>query len=130
MNVDPIKGLEEAAASASSLEEAARVLEEVLGGGYSVWTDGSLYYIRQLVARINGLKIEIYAKEHPPPHFHVKGGDVNAVFSLADGSYINGAISGREMALVQWWYKRSRPALVQAWNNSRPSDCPVGPLHA
>lgn len=69
----PHEELEKEAEEAKSLIEFEQVLEGLLMGGCAVWTDGTLYYARQLVDRIKGLKIEVYANEHPPPHFHVKG---------------------------------------------------------
>jgi hypothetical protein len=122
---DPI---EEKVSSASDLPAAAETLAILLSGGYSVWTDGTLYNIRQLVARVDGLKIEVFAREHPPPHFHISGGGIDATFSLADCAHLEGRIGGRERALVEWWYHRSRSTLVRAWNESRPTDCPVGPV--
>jgi hypothetical protein len=126
--VNPYEAIEYRAANAKSLEEAAEVVALLLSEGLAVWTDGRLYGIRQLVARVKGLRIEVYAREHPPPHFHIRGGDINATFSVTDCSLIDGQIGGRERALVEWWYKRSRSVLVRAWNESRPSDCPVGPI--
>jgi hypothetical protein len=124
----PHQLIEHEVTSAASLDAATESLAKLLSSGLSVWEDGSLYYTKQLVGRVHGLKIEVYAREHPPPHFHVTGGGLNATFSLADGSHLEGAISGREEKLVLWWYSRSRTVLVRAWNESRPSDCPVGPL--
>lgn len=122
--IDP----EDIAEEISTLQDAALLLEAIITGGYSVWTDGTLYNIRQLVARAKGLEIHIYAKEHPPPHFHVKSPDVDAIFTIDDCTFISGNIDGREQRLVKWWYERSRPILIAAWNNSRPSDCTVGPI--
>ena len=119
---------EQRAKAAKSLQESAIVLSDLLSGGYAVWTDGSLYCIRQLVARVKGLQIHIYAREHSPPHFHVKGQNVDAAFAIDDCTFLHGNIDGREKNLVGWWYKFSRPLLVSAWNSTRPSDCPVGPL--
>jgi hypothetical protein len=118
--------IEKKLAEAGSLEEIAEVLKQLLGGGFSVGKDGSIYFIRQLVARVNGLRIEVFAKEHAPPHFHVRGGDVDATFSLESCEYLQGDVGCREKALIEWWYQRSRKQLIQAWNSSRPSDCPVG----
>jgi hypothetical protein len=114
--------------AASTLTESTQALSELLEGGFGIWQDGSLYFIRQLVARVGGYKVEIFAKEHRPPHFHLSGGDVNATFSLFDGSHLLGEISSREKALVKWWYERSRPLLIRTWNETRPTDCPVGPI--
>lgn len=126
--MNPYEELEERAKSAETLADSAGVLSDLLSGGYSVWVDGSLYNIKQLVARVRGLQIHIYAREHPPPHFHVKGGHVDAVFSLDNCTLIRGHLDGRERALVLWWYQRSRPRLVAVWNETRPTDCSVGPI--
>ena len=56
--MNPYEEIERRASSAKSLQESAEVLEILLSGGFSVWTDGSLYNIKQLVARVNGLRIE------------------------------------------------------------------------
>lgn len=126
--MDPYESIESAVLAAESLQEGAAALQELLSGGYAVWEDGSLYSIKQLVARVNGLRIEVFAREHPPPHFHISGGGIDATFSVADCSHLEGQVSGRERALVEWWFQRSRPMLVKAWNASRPSGCPVGPI--
>ena len=113
---------------ATSLEDLAELLSELLVGGYSVSPRGDLYYIKQLVARVRGLRIHVYAREHPPPHFHVESADVDATFTIDACKYLGGNIDGREVRLVEWWYAHAKPALIAAWNVSRPSDCPVGPI--
>jgi Domain of unknown function (DUF4160) len=127
MNLDDV--IERRIASAQDLDSAAEVLGLLLSDGLAVWSDGSLYNIRHLVGRVNGLKIEVYAKEHPPPHFHICGGDIDATFSLSDCAHLEGRIGKREIELVRWWYQRSRTTLVRAWNETRPSNCPVGPIN-
>ena len=127
--MNPYTELENWIKNSQSLEEAAKGLSELLTGGYSIWTDGTLYNIRQLVARVQGVQIHVYAKEHSPPHFHVKSGDAEAVFTIDNCTFIQGNIDGREQRLVKWWYDRARPQLISTWNETRPSDCPVGPIH-
>jgi hypothetical protein len=80
------------------------------------------------VDRHKGLQIHVYANEHAPPHFHVKGADVDASFTILDCTFLQGNIDGREQNLVKWWYERIKPQLVATWNATRPSDCPVGPI--
>jgi len=113
---------------ADSLTESIDVLELLLFGGYAVWEDDSLYSIKQQVDRFKGLKFEIYSKEHPPPHFHVSGGGVSASFTINNCEHMEGEIGGREKALIVWWHRRSKSILVETWNKTRPSDCPVGPI--
>jgi hypothetical protein len=126
--MNPYSEIDERARTATTLEEAAKVLYGLLAGGYGIWVDGQLYSIRQLVARVAGLKIHIYPVEHPPPHFHVRSPDVDATFTLDDCTFIKGNIDRRERDLVRWWYDRSRSLLIRVWNQTRPSDCPAGPI--
>ncbi len=120
--------IEKKAIEADGLEEMAEALYFLLNSGFSVWEDGSLYSIKQLVAIHKNLKIEIRPKEHPPPHFHVKCANLNASFAIESCELLSGDIGGRNVALIQWWHKRSKDNLVEIWNETRPSDCPVGPI--
>lgn len=116
-------------AQAVDLPDLARALEVLLSGGYSVWTDGSLLETRQLVAKVNGLRIVVNPREHPPPHFHIHGGGLNVSFALADCGLLSGSADAATLRLVKWWYTESRQKLISAWNASRPSDCAVGPFY-
>ncbi len=113
---------------ASSLEDAAHVLSVLLTDGYSVSEDGSLYEIKQLVARVGGIQIHVYSKEHAPPHFHVRSADIDAKFTVEDCKFLEGNIDGRERKLVEWWYSHSRSKIIGAWNATRPTNCQVGPV--
>jgi hypothetical protein len=113
--------------NAGSLLESAECLLLLLAGGYSVWEDGRLYEIRVLVERLNGLRITIRTREHGPPHFHVEAAVIDASFAISDCRLLDGVIGGRERRLVEYWYASARPRLVEVWNATRPTDCPVGP---
>lgn len=118
--------IEKKIVDSENLDELAKCLFILLNGNFAVWTDGALYNIKQLVSIHNGLRIEIYPDEHPPPHFHVKGGDINASFSIADCELIAGKVDGRRRALIEWWHKRGKNKLIEVWNDTRPSECSVG----
>ena len=126
--MNPYDQIEKRVLGAQNIGEMEEILFILLNGNFSVWEDGSLYSIRQLVSMQNGLKIEIYPNEHPPPHFHVKCGDINVSFSIEDCKLLEGKLDGRRIALIEWWYKRSKTKLVDIWNKTRPSDCSVGPI--
>lgn len=119
--------IEKRIANCETLEDLGLILGNLLTH-HSVWEDGRLLSIRQLVDYVAGLRIEIYAAEHPPPHFHVKAQGIEAVFSINDGSFVRGIIGARERKLIGWWYNRSRAHLIRIWNQTRPTDCPVGPI--
>lgn len=125
--MDP-EELEERAHNASSLEEAAEVLTALLTGSYYVRTDGTLLEKKQRVDRIGKFSVHVRSNEHPPPHFHVIGADVNASFTLDDCTFMKGNLSDAEQKLVKKWFEMSRRVVVDAWNATRPSNCPVGPV--
>jgi hypothetical protein len=82
-----------------------------------------------IIARVNGLSIKILADEHPPPHFHVSYQGQDASFSIVDCSRLPGVkgLERYEGRIRNWWYE-NRHLLVERWNASRPTDCPVGAI--
>jgi hypothetical protein len=112
------------------IEEYAEWLEALLHNSCSIFVedDGEEYLLenKKLVARLNGLKIEIYPDEHVPPHFHVKSPNINASFSIESCSKLEGKISGKDLSKIRYWYKHSKPLLINIWNSTRPSNCEVG----
>ena len=114
--------------TSETLEESAGCLLRLIQGGYSVWTDGRLLETRALVERLGRMKIVIHTREHGPPHFHVEVGEINASFAIDDCRLLHGEVDGRNLGLVRYWHKAARPLLVRKWNETRPSDCPVGPI--
>jgi Domain of unknown function (DUF4160) len=126
--MNPYEEIENKVLEAETLAELEESLEELLNSGFGIWTDGDLYSIRKLVDRVNGLKIEIFPNEHPPPHFHVRNQNISAAFSIQDCRLIEGQLDGSSRALIEWWHKGSKNQLVKIWNDMRPSDCPVGRL--
>lgn len=79
-----------------------------------------------------GLRVEVYPDEEPPPHFHVvqgKGqGEHRPKFSIADGSHLGGKGLEKFHGNIKKWAIKNYEELVRAWNETRPDDCPVGPI--
>jgi len=114
----------------NGIDEYAEWLEAVLHNGCSIGenSDGEevLIDIRKALDRFDGLKIEIYPNEHPPPHFHVKSPNINASFKIKDCDKIDGTIDFKDYKKIKHWHKKSKELLIEAWNESRPTDCVVG----
>ncbi len=102
--------IEQRAKRATTLEEAAGILAELLSSDLANWIDGRLYRTQQAIPKVEGLKIEV-RREGQIPHFHVTAPGIDALFSVADCALIRGTISGREQSLVEWWYARCRTLL-------------------
>lgn len=113
-----------------TFEEWAEYLEAMLNEQCSVMMiDGklTLLEIKVLVDKVRGMRIEVYSREHSPPHFHIRSADINASFSIEDCKLIEGSITSGDYNKICYWYEHAKPKLIQAWNKTRPTDCIVGP---
>lgn len=81
----------------------------------------------ETIARFDGLKVEVFSNEHPPPHFRVKYQSSTANYTIANCSRINGngEVLKYEKNIALWW-RDNKSALIECWNRLRPTDCPVG----
>lgn len=81
----------------------------------------------ETVGRVNGVKIQIFSNEHPPPHFRVKYQSSTANYAIANCSRLNGSgdVLKYEKNIRVWW-EENKQKLIETWNRLRPSDCPVG----
>ena len=112
-----------------NLDEFSIWLESILHNPCSIFEqDGEEFIIeiRQLVARIDGLKVEIYPNEHPPPHFHIKSPNFNASFDIANCDLLEGKLAHKDIKKVKYWHKYAKPMLIESWNSTRPYNCVVG----
>jgi hypothetical protein len=69
-----------------------------------------------VVAIINGIKIEFYFDEHPPPHFHARYAELVAQIDLETLEVIRGSMPRAQMRTIQDWALPRRAALRVAWN--------------
>lgn len=107
------------AALAESIRQG-RVIEIRDGKGLRMLTE-------ETVERVDGLKIEVFSNEHPPPHFRVKFQSSTANYQISDCSRLNG--SGEVLKYeknIHLWWNENKTKLIEAWDRLRPSDCPVG----
>ena len=53
---------------------------------------------------------------------------IDASFAIDDCSFLRGSIRDRDQQMVRYWHAQARPLPVRVWNETRPSDCPIGPI--
>ncbi len=96
---------------------------------YQQQRERGLVFAEWTVARVEGLSIEIRAREHPPPHFHVTYQGEDASFAITTCQRLPGVrgLEGFEGTIRRWW-ERNKGQLIEKWNHSRPWNCPVGPI--
>lgn len=121
-----LNDLEEELKNSNSLENACEILQKLLDGPFTATESGELYEIKALVAVVGSVKLSINSPEHAPPHFHVTYGGEDGLFAIADCHLMKGHLSPRTRNIVYGWWKPNKALLIDAWNTSRPSDCPVG----
>ena len=108
-------------------EDLVQELEQSIDGGPIVDEQGTVAIWKQLVARVQGVKVEIYSDEHGPPHFHVvSGGETNA-FCITDCTPLHPGGLVPYFRNIRRWHAKNKPRLIETWNRLRPADCPVGP---
>jgi hypothetical protein len=92
-------------------------------------TGGHSGLMEMLVGRIDGLKVHIQFDEHPPPHFSVRCSEGVARFRLDNGDRLapDRHLRRYDRDIRKWFHKNQRE-LITEWNNSRPTDCTVGPV--
>jgi len=79
-----------------------------------------------LVDRWKGMKFDVFADEHPPPHFRVQTSGDSATYYLSDGTPYQGSLGHRYDRAVKEWHTQNKAAVIKRWNDARPTDCPVG----
>lgn len=87
---------------------------------------GSRGRFRQTFEFVGGLRIDILAHEHPPPHFRVVYNGESNNFSLRDCTPLDGDGLKRHFKRIRKWFRVHKPMLIERWNRFRPTGCPVG----
>lgn len=68
------------------------------------------------LCRFYGIRITIYFDDHLPSHFHAEYGEYEAVFSIEDGTLLNGKLPSTAKKLVNKWYKLQKENIEKAWD--------------
>jgi hypothetical protein len=68
------------------------------------------------LAIVDGVKIQLYPDEHPPPHFHAVFAEFVAQIRIDPPSVLKGSLPRSKMISVLDWAGEHRDGLMQAWN--------------
>jgi hypothetical protein len=79
----------------------------------------------ELVATLDGLRFQIFSREHPPPHFRVTYAGESADFQISDCAKLIGGLRKWERT-IRDWHATHKNELIEVWNRTRPTGCPVG----
>lgn len=65
---------------------------------------------------LTSVKIEMFADDHAPPHFHLRGPNSNALVRLDRLSVMRGTCSRRDLAEAVAWAEANLPLLYAEWS--------------
>ncbi len=63
-----------------------------------------------------GIVIQMFWREHGPPHFHALYGEHEAIIDIRELRVMRGSLPRRAMALVLEWAAEHRDELMEDWN--------------
>ena len=66
-----------------------------------------------------GIVIQMYWRDHAPPHLHAYYQGMEALIAIGDGRVIAGHISRPGLRIVQDWIAKNRDALMANWERGR-----------
>lgn len=68
------------------------------------------------VAIVEGVKIQFYAREHPPAHLHAVFAEHRAQIEIASLRVLNGSLPHAKLAVVVSWAQTRQAALQHTWD--------------
>jgi hypothetical protein len=68
-----------------------------------------------VVANIDGISIEFYPSEHPPPHFHARYAEYIAQIDIRSCRVIRGSLPPAQWRKVAAWAEPRKDRLMAAW---------------
>ena len=78
-----------------------------------------------------GIVIQMFWKDHAPPHFHALYAEQEALIDIRELRVLRGSLPRRAMALVLEWAEEKRDQLMEDWDlcsQLRPPK-PIEPLN-
>lgn len=73
------------------------------------------------IAMLTNAKVQMFADDHVPPHFHLFGPQSNAMIRLDDLTILRGRADPRDLREAREWAAANRALLAAEW--SRLNEC-------
>jgi hypothetical protein len=67
------------------------------------------------ISQFFGIVIQMFWREHAPPHFHALYGEYEALIDIRTLDIIKGNLPRRAMAMVLEWAAQHRSELMEDW---------------
>jgi hypothetical protein len=75
-------------------------------------------------ATVDGIKIQFYYDEHPPPHFHAIAAEYRASIDIATLEVVEGWLPRAQLRKVKSWAESRQEGLLVAWGRCRADQAP------
>ncbi len=75
------------------------------------------------ISRFYGIIVQMFFKDHNPPHFHITYGDYRAVITIEDG-IVEGNMTSKALKLVFEWMEIHKEELMENWNLTQNGELP------
>lgn len=69
------------------------------------------------IASIDGIKIQVYADDHNPPHFHALKAEFEVLIRIGTWEILQGQMRRKDLETVLDWAKSRERELTNEWNN-------------
>ena len=79
------------------------------------------------ISQFYGIIIQMWWREHPPPHFHARYGEYKASVSIDTLTVVDGSLPPRILRLVRTWAFMHRAELMDNWHRAR-ARVPLRPI--
>lgn len=67
------------------------------------------------IAKIGNIKIQIFASDHNPPHFHVVTAEYEVLIAVSNFTILRGSIRRRDLDIALQWARVNRETLKNEW---------------
>jgi len=71
------------------------------------------------LAKINGIVIRMFYKDHPPPHFHATNSDKTGLFNINSLKMFKGNLSNIDQKDVVKWASNKQVELLKMWDTQK-----------
>ena len=66
-----------------------------------------------------GFVVQMYWRDHPPPHLHVLYQGYEALIAIEDGEVIAGSLPPGALRIIRPWIERRRRELMVNWERGK-----------
>ena len=71
------------------------------------------------IASFFGFVVQMYWRDHPPPHVHVFYGGAEALIAIENGEVIAGGLPRGALRLIRAWIRDHRSAMEVNWERAQ-----------